>query len=233
MKEKKREEQLKLIEPASGPYELPPLTFLESENQETAKIDEQGLRMNAKLLEKKLADYGVEGRITEIHPGPIITLYEFEPASGTKVNKVVNLEDDLSLTLGGRSVRIVPHLPGKPAVGIEVPNHDREIVWLKDIIASQPFQKSSNKIPLAFGSNVFVSTDRDVPGARMERLSGTFLTRVFEGPYRDAGKWKREMDDYAHQQGDDVEKTYFFYATCPRCAKQFGKNQVVLFAKVK
>ncbi|MBI4126239.1 MAG: DUF87 domain-containing protein, partial [Deltaproteobacteria bacterium] len=111
------------------------------------------LRKNSMLLEKKLTDFEDAGRVTAIHPGPVITMYEFEPAPGTKVNKVTNLEDDLSLTLGGRSVRIIPHLPGKAALGIEVPNHERETVYIKDIIASTSFQKSSNKIPLAIGTN--------------------------------------------------------------------------------
>ncbi len=75
--------------------------------------------------------------------------------------------------------------------------------------------------------------DRDVPGARMTRLSGTFLTKVFEGPYRDAGRWVREMETFVRDRGRQMEKVYFFYATCPKCAKRFGKNQVVLVAQVR
>ena len=83
-----------------------------------------------------------------------------------------------------------------------------------------------------WGSDVYLAVDRDVPGTRIERLSGTFLTKVFEGPYRDAREWMREMEDYVHGQGEELEKIYFFYATCPKCAKRLGKNQVVLFAKL-
>lgn len=153
LKERKRE-QLELISPPpQADYQLPSLAFLESESQQTAKIDEEGLKLNSKLLEKKLLDYGVEGKITEIHPGPIITMYEFEPASGVKVNKIVNLEDDLALTMGGKSVRIIAPLPGKAAVGIEIPNNIRETVWLKDIIGHSKFQKAESKLTLALGKD--------------------------------------------------------------------------------
>jgi hypothetical protein len=83
-----------------------------------------------------------------------------------------------------------------------------------------------------WGSDILVAVDRDVPAVRMETLSGTFLTKVFEGPFRDAGKWMRQMEGYVKEQGREVEKIYSYYATCPKCAKQFGKNQVVLFAKL-
>jgi DNA segregation ATPase FtsK/SpoIIIE, S-DNA-T family len=150
----KKREQLELIKPATtANYQIPHLSFLDSENQTHAKVDENALKLNSKLLEKKLKDYGVEGRITEIHPGPIITMYEFEPAPGVKVNKIVNLEDDLALTMGGKSVRIIAPIPGKAAVGIEIPNNLRETVWLKDIIGHYRFQKASQKLMLALGKD--------------------------------------------------------------------------------
>ena len=83
-----------------------------------------------------------------------------------------------------------------------------------------------------WGSDVFLATDREVPGARMEHLSGTFLTKVFEGSFREAGRWMREMDAYVRSKGETIKKTYFFYPTCPDCAKKLGKNQVVLVAQV-
>jgi S-DNA-T family DNA segregation ATPase FtsK/SpoIIIE len=153
LKEGKRRDQLELISPVVADYQLPQLSFLDSESQETAKVDEEQLKLNSKLLEKKLMDYGVEGRITEIHPGPIITMYEFEPAAGVKVNKIVNLEDDLSLTMGGKSVRIIAPLPGKAAVGIEIPNNVRETVWLKEVIGHAKFQKAESKLTLALGKD--------------------------------------------------------------------------------
>jgi S-DNA-T family DNA segregation ATPase FtsK/SpoIIIE len=153
LKENKKRDQLELISPVIANYQLPQLSFLDSESQETVKVDEENLKLNSKLLEKKLLDYGVEGRITEIHPGPVITMYEFEPAAGVKVNKIVNLEDDLSLTMGGKSVRIIAPLPGKAAVGIEIPNNSRETVWLKDVIGHPKFQKAESKLTLAIGKD--------------------------------------------------------------------------------
>ena len=84
-----------------------------------------------------------------------------------------------------------------------------------------------------WGADLYVAVDKDViPGMTVERLSGTFVTRAFEGPYRHVGKWEREMRDFVAERGQEVQKMYFFYATCPKCAKKLGENRVVLFAKV-
>ena len=82
--------------------------------------------MNSRILEKKLADFGVGGRVVTVHPGPVVTMFEFEPASGVKVNRIVTLTDDLALALRALSVRIIAPLPGKSVVGIEVANAERE-----------------------------------------------------------------------------------------------------------
>lgn len=148
-----RDNQLELAR-MSKDYTFPPVSLLDSSEQKVIAIDEESLKKNSILLEMKLKDYDVEGHVTEIHPGPVITMYEFEPAPGVKVGKIVNLEDDLSVTMGGRSVRIVPHLPGKAAIGIEIPNNEREIVWLKDIISDPKFRRSSSKITFALGKNI-------------------------------------------------------------------------------
>ena len=87
--------------------------------------------MNSSILEKKLLDYGIEGRVINVHPGPVITMYEFEPAPGVKVNKIVGLADDLALAMRALSVRIVAPIPGKSVVGIEIPNNIREDVFLR------------------------------------------------------------------------------------------------------
>lgn len=177
LKEGKRRDQLELISPVIANYQLPQLSFLDSESQEIIKIDEESLKLNSKLLEKKLLDYGVEGRITEIHPGPIITMYEFEPASGVKVNKIVNLEDDLSLTMGGKSVRIIAPLPGKAAVGIEIPNNVRETVWLKEVIGHPKFQKAESKLTMALGKDTegipFVSDLAKMPHLLVAGATGS------------------------------------------------------------
>lgn len=148
-----KRDQLDLISPIVADFQLPQLSFLDSESQDTVKVDEESLKLNSKLLEKKLLDFDVEGHITEIHPGPVITMYEFQPAAGVKVNKIVNLEDDLSLTMGGKSVRIIAPLPGKAAVGIEIPNNARETVWLKDVIGHPKFMKAESPLTLAIGKD--------------------------------------------------------------------------------
>lgn len=137
----------------SESYQLPPLDFLQSKKT-TIKIDEASLKMSAKILEKKLKDFGIEGQITEIHPGPVITMYEFQPAPGVKVSRIHSLADDLALAMGGRPVRIVAPLPNKPAVGLEIPNHDRAMVWLKDIIMDEKFQSHESKMVFALGKDI-------------------------------------------------------------------------------
>jgi hypothetical protein len=83
-----------------------------------------------------------------------------------------------------------------------------------------------------WGADVFIDVAKEVPGAQMTTLSGTFLTKVFEGPYQNAGKWAEEMKDYVKHKGKPLRKLYFSYTTCPRCAKAYGKNYVVLFAQI-
>jgi len=83
-----------------------------------------------------------------------------------------------------------------------------------------------------FGSDVYINVSKNVPGARMERLSGTFLTRVFEGNYQDMGRWVRAMQEHVRAKGREAKKMYFFYTTCPKCARYYGKNYVVILAKV-
>ncbi len=83
-----------------------------------------------------------------------------------------------------------------------------------------------------WGADVFIAVEREVPGAAIERMSGTFLSKVFEGPYKDAGKWAKEMTGYVRSKGKEPKKVYFFYTTCPKCAKHYGKNYTVLLAKV-
>ncbi len=83
-----------------------------------------------------------------------------------------------------------------------------------------------------WGADIFIDVAKEVPGAQMARLSGTFLTKVFEGPYQNAGKWALEMKEYVKSKGKELKKMYFSYTTCPKCAKVYGKNYVVLFAQI-
>lgn len=133
-------------------YKLPPPELLFMDLEKPKPVDEWSLRMNSKILEKKLLDYGVEGKVVEIHPGPVITMYEFQPAPGVKVGKIVNLSDDLSLSMGGRSVRIVAPIPNKPVVGIEIPNTNREFVPLHEIITQESFINDKG-LTLALGKD--------------------------------------------------------------------------------
>lgn len=83
-----------------------------------------------------------------------------------------------------------------------------------------------------WGADIYINVVKNVPGAQMSTLSGTFLTKVFEGSYQNVGRWAKEMIDYVKNKGKQLEKLYFSYTTCPKCAKEYGKNYVVLFAKI-
>jgi hypothetical protein len=83
-----------------------------------------------------------------------------------------------------------------------------------------------------WGSDIYIDVSKEVPGAQMAKISGTFLTKVFEGPYQNAGKWAQEMQEYVKSKGKEIKKLYFSYTTCPKCAKAYGKNYVILFAQV-
>ncbi|MBI3995167.1 MAG: DNA translocase FtsK, partial [Nitrospirae bacterium] len=138
-----------------GAYEIPPLTLLQDPPATADRISKEELVANSQILEKKLMDYGIEGRVTQVHPGPVVTMYEFEPAAGVKVNRIVNLSDDLALAMRAMSVRIEAPLPGKAVVGIEIPNHTRGDVYLKEILTSEVFTATKSKLTLALGKDIF------------------------------------------------------------------------------
>jgi S-DNA-T family DNA segregation ATPase FtsK/SpoIIIE len=106
------------------------------------------------VLERTLADFDVEGKVSEVHPGPVITLFEFEPAPGMKVSQILNRQDDLALALKAQRIRIVAPIPGKAAVGIEIPNRIKATVSLREILSSPAFQDSTDALPLALGKDV-------------------------------------------------------------------------------
>jgi DNA segregation ATPase FtsK/SpoIIIE, S-DNA-T family len=138
-----------------GPYKLPDLDLLARGPESTPNLDRDALIRNSQILEKKLADFSVMGRVVKVHPGPVITMYEFEPAPGVKVSRIVNLSDDLALALRAMSVRIVAPIPGKNVVGIEVPNVERDVVVLRDVVAHASFQETEARIPIALGKDIF------------------------------------------------------------------------------
>ncbi len=140
---------------AEGPYKLPDLDLLARGPDSSPNLDRDALIRNSQILEKKLADFAVLGRVVKVHPGPVITMYEFEPAPGVKVSRIVNLSDDLALALRATSVRIVAPIPGKNVVGIEVPNVERDVVVIRDVIAHSCFQEAESRIPIALGKDIF------------------------------------------------------------------------------
>ena len=98
--------------------------------------------------------------------------------------------------------------------------------------AKSPYQLMLTDEKSLWGSDIYIDVAKEVPGAQMATISGTFLTKVFEGPYKDAGKWAQQMQEYVKSQGRELKKLYFSYTTCPKCAKAYGKNYVVLFAQI-
>ena len=135
-------------------WEFPPLSFLDYREDQGTKVDREKLRALAAQLEQTLADFKVVGKVTGICPGPVVTLFEFQPASGTKLSKISSLSDDIAMSLKAHKVRIIAPIPGKGCVGIEVPNDDREIVFLKEIIADDAFTGSKSKLTLALGKDI-------------------------------------------------------------------------------
>jgi len=136
-----------------GEYEFPPLDLLVIHDQATQKPSKEDILILSQNIERKLADFDVEGKVTQVHPGPVVTMFEFEPAPGIKINKVISLAEDLSLALRAQGVRIYP-VSGKSSIGIEVPNKQREIVSLRDIIGSEVFQRSNSKLTIALGKDI-------------------------------------------------------------------------------
>ncbi|MGD0022495.1 MAG: DNA translocase FtsK 4TM domain-containing protein [Smithellaceae bacterium] len=136
-----------------GKFQLPPFTLLEEAQHKDARVKRDNLITNSRILEKKLSDFGVEARVVEVMPGPVITMYELEPAPGVKINRITNLADDLALALMAPSIRIIAPIPGKSVIGIEIPNLKREQVFLKDVLDNEAFLESSSRLPIALGVN--------------------------------------------------------------------------------
>ena len=141
----------------SGKYQVPPLALLENpppgRDTQDEKAREEILASSA-ILEKKLKDFGIEGRVVQVLPGPVITLFEYEPAPGVKVSRIVSLADDLSLAMRCVGLRILAPVPGKPVVGIEIPNIRRETIYFKDVMTSESFQESESKLTLVIGKDI-------------------------------------------------------------------------------
>ncbi|GJL78989.1 MAG: DNA translocase FtsK [Nitrospinaceae bacterium] len=147
------EEEL-LPDEESEEYCVPPASLLEDapEHEDPEELREEILA-NSAILEQKLADFGIQGRVVQVLPGPVITLFEYEPAPGIKVSRILGLSDDLALAMRATSLRILAPVPGKPVVGIEIPNTKKETVYFKEIINCDDFMESESVLPLAIGKD--------------------------------------------------------------------------------
>ncbi len=135
-------------------FELPHLGLLDTHERSVARVDEAALQALGEVLEQKLADFGVEGEVVAIRPGPVITTFEYSPAPGIKLSKIAALEDDIAMALKALRVRIVAPIPGKGVVGFEVPNRKRQVVWIRDLLASESFRAGKRALPMILGKNV-------------------------------------------------------------------------------
>ena len=144
------------IKLGEGAFKLPGTDMLEFKPSQStaADMDKQALYDMAERLEQAMSNYGVRGKVREIHMGPVVTMYEFAPAPGTRTGKIANLEKDLAMALEAQAVRIVAPIPGKAVVGVEVPNKTREMVYLKEILEDECFTGASSKLQIALGKDI-------------------------------------------------------------------------------
>lgn len=147
------EETLEFTGP-KGSFNLPPLTLLDPVPKKNSSVDDKALLLNSQVLERKLLDFGIDGRVLEVRPGPVVTMYEFEPAPGVKVGRIMNLSDDLALAMKAMSIRIIAPIPGKAVVGIEVPNQTRDTILLREMLECPAFAKSRSRLTLALGKDI-------------------------------------------------------------------------------
>jgi len=139
-----------------GSHNLPPLELLQWPDQARlarTEISEEALEKNAKMLESVLADFGVNGTITKVSPGPVVTLYELEPSPGTRAARVISLADDIARNMSAASVRVAV-VPGRNVIGIELPNARREIVYLRELLSSEAYTDNGGTLPLVLGKDI-------------------------------------------------------------------------------
>jgi DNA segregation ATPase FtsK/SpoIIIE, S-DNA-T family len=133
-------------------YKLPPSSLL-YRSEEHAVVREDALREEARVLVEKSAEFGVDGQVTQINPGPVVTTFEFKPEAGVKVARITGLADDLCLAMAAESI-LIERMPGKSTVGIQVPNHERETIWLRDVVECESFAQSKSKLAIALGKDI-------------------------------------------------------------------------------
>ena len=143
----------KIVDQVRSKYKLPVIDYLEKNSSKLSATDLNKNRPDGEFMEKILLDFGIDGKIKAINSGPVVSLYEFEPAPGVKVSKIINLSEDLARNTSSTSAR-VSVIPGKNTVGIEIPNETRESVSLREIISYEKFQKKDVKLPIALGKSI-------------------------------------------------------------------------------
>ncbi|MEE4236052.1 MAG: DNA translocase FtsK, partial [Anderseniella sp.] len=150
-----RDMQPELLPGKSGEFQLPPLSLLAEPDASIGKtqLSADALEQNARLLEGVLEDFGIRGEIINVRPGPVVTLYELEPAPGIKSSRVIGLADDIARSMSAISVRVAV-VPGRNVIGIEMPNSKRETVFLRELLASQDFEKTKHKLCMALGKDI-------------------------------------------------------------------------------
>ena len=158
-----------------GTYVTPPLALLDAPRPE-AKIDERELMDGARYLEEKCREFNVEGSVVQIHPGPVVTTYEFKPDAGVKYSKITGLSEDLSLAMRAESV-LIDRIPGKSTVGIQIPNPQREQISLRALLESDPYRRSTSKLAIALGKTIhgepYVSDLATMPHLLIAGSTGT------------------------------------------------------------
>ncbi len=133
-------------------YKLPSSSLLYRSDEQSV-VREEALRDEAQVLERKCAEFGVDGRVTQINPGPVVTTFEFKPEAGVKVARITGLADDLCLAMAAESI-LIERMAGKSTVGIQVPNHERETIWLRDVVECESFAQSKSKLAIALGKDI-------------------------------------------------------------------------------
>lgn len=150
---KKATEKLARAAKKQGQWKLPTVEFLKKVPKVESEIDKARILQNSQILTQKFKDFGIEGEVTAVRPGPVITLYEFKPGPGIKVSRIASLADDLSMALSAESVRILAPLPGKSVVGIEIPSDKREMVFLREFLQKDDFYDEKRTIPVVMGKD--------------------------------------------------------------------------------
>lgn len=146
------------------------------------------------------------------------------PSAGSGQEKKIVWKDKIFVKDSATSFLHIPLNMGKVIV--------KNMALIEKANAKSSYQLMLTDEKSLWGSDIYIDVSKNVPGTRMATLSGTFLTKVFEGPYQNAGKWAIEMKEYVEKKGEKMKKLYFSHTTCPKCAKVYGKNYVVLFAQI-